>query len=186
MSEYLGDRRKALEESFFAKQEQKLLDEIRQQRDQEAGIQALAGACGIDDASVVEALIGAGIEPETLPALTLIPLVMVAWADGKVQDEERTAILESAASHGVRAGQPPAVLLESWLAVRPPDSLFDAWLGYAEGLRDQLGETERQAVKRDLVGRARAVAAAAGGILGIGPKTSGAEKAVLEKIEAAL
>ena len=54
MTEYLGDRRKALEESFFAKHEHKLREEIRAQKEKEDGMQALAANCGVKDAGVLE------------------------------------------------------------------------------------------------------------------------------------
>ena len=182
MSEYLGDRRKALEEGFFAKQERKLLDEIRGQKEREAGIEALAGTCGVCDEAVLAALLKAGIEVETLPALTLIPLVAVAWADGTLDADERKAVLAAAVESGVRKGDAPYQLLEGWLAVRPPDNLFDAWLDYAAELHHVLDDGERKIVRDDLVRRATAVADAAGGVLGMA-RVSGAEKKVIRQIK---
>lgn len=186
MSDYLGDRRKALEEGFFAQQERKLLDEIREQKQTDEGIQALAGACGVRDEAVLAALLHGGIEVETLPALTLIPLVVVAWASGKVEETERKAVLEAAAAAGISRSEPPYALLEAWLSVRPPEKLFDAWLAYASELREILDADERATLRDDLVDRATAVADAAGGVLGIGPRISAAEKRVLQQIKDAL
>ena len=186
MTEYLGDRRKALEESFFAKHENKLREEIRAQQQKQDGMAALAGNCGVKDAAVLEALIDAGIEPETLPALTLLPLVVVAWADGSVDPKERSAVLEAAESAGIAKGDSPYTLLDAWLAVRPPENFMDAWEAYAGELREILSEEQRATVRSDIVERARRVADAAGGVLGLGSRISRAEKEVLKRIEAAL
>ena len=186
MTEYLGDRRKALEESFFAKHEQKLRADIRAQKEKEQGMEALAANCGVKDAGVLGALIDAGIEPETLPALTLLPLVVVAWADGTVDAKERKAVLEAAEGAGIAKGDSPHALLEAWLEVRPPENFMDAWEGYARELRDVLGEAQRESVRRDIVDRARSVAEATGGVLGLGSKISREEKEVLKRVEAAL
>lgn len=186
MTEYLGDRRKALEESFFAKHEHKLREEIRSQKEKEDGMKALAANCGVTDAGVLEALVNAGIEPETLPALTLLPLVVVAWADGSVDPKERKAVLEAAEGAGISKSDAPYALLNAWLEVRPPENFMDAWEGYAGELRDVLDKEQRETVRRDIVERARSVADAAGGVLGLGSRISRDEKDVLKRIEAAL
>ena len=186
MTEYLGDRRKALEESFFAKHEHKLREEIREQQQKEDGMKALAANCGVTDAGVLEALLNAGIEPETLPALTLLPLVAVAWADGSVDSKERTAVLEAVESAGISKGDAPYALLDAWLEVRPPENFMDAWEGYARELQEILGEKQRETFRRDIVESARSVADASGGVLGLGSRISREEKEVLKRIEAAL
>ena len=48
-----------------------------------------------------------------------------------------------------------------------------------------LRESARGALKEDLLGRARAVAEAAGGLLGFGNKVSKSEQAVLDDLEEA-
>jgi len=186
MSEYLGDRRKALEESFFARQEKKLLNEVREQREKKEGLAALADACGVHEASVLDALLRAGIHPETLPALTLIPLVVVAWSEGSLEERERRAVLDAAEAQGVTKGDAPHALLEGWLSARPPANLFDTWLAYAAELREVLSEDERKPLRTDLVKLATAVADAAGGVLGLGPRISKEEKRLLKAIEEAL
>ncbi len=182
----LGDRRKALEESFFSKREAKLRQQIQEERKHEEGLQALAGECGVRDEAVLAALLHAGIEAETLAALTLIPLVSVAWANGSIEPAEREAVLEAANQSGVRKGEPPFELLDAWLAFRPPETLMESWLAYAKELRTILSEDERKAVREDIVSRALQVADAAGGIMGLGSRVSRAEKEVVKQIEAAI
>ena len=182
----LSDRRKALEESFFSKREAKLLEQIQEERRLEEGLQALAGECGVEDEKVLAALMHAGIEAETLAALTLIPLVAVAWANGTIETAEREAVLEAAERSGVSKGEPPFELLEAWLAFRPPDTLMESWLGYARELRTLLSDEEREVVRNDIAERAFKIADAAGGIMGLGSRVSRAEKVVLEQIKDAI
>ena len=57
---------------------------------------------------------------------------------------------------------------------------------YAAELREVLSEDERKPLRTDLVKLATAVADAAGGVLGLGPRISKAEKRLLKEIEEAL
>src|ERR687891_288917 len=82
--EFLGDRRKALEEEFFAKQNQQLLRQLRETTAVRTQKEALAAALGITDDDVLEHLMALGLSSETLAALSLVPLVEVAWAEGRV------------------------------------------------------------------------------------------------------
>ena len=99
--EFLGDRKKALEESFFAKENQRLLERMREEKRKLAAKDALAGASRIQDDALLDRLVELEIGPDTWTALSLIPLVEVAWADGVLEARERRAILEAAANTGV-------------------------------------------------------------------------------------
>lgn len=183
--EFLGDRRKALEDSFFDKQDKALMQKLRQQRESEARRDALAAASGIRDAAVLDKLVASDISPETLAALALVPLVAVAWADGTVEPKERDAVLAGAEQTGIEKRDVGHALLEGWLAERPGDELLEAWREYVRGLHGTLDAVALAALKRDVLARARAVAEAAGGFLGLGRKVSSEEEAVLEDLERA-
>lgn len=180
--DFLGDRRKALEDSFFAKENRKLLDRMRAEREKANAVEALARQTKIKDTAVLERMVELGIDPATWAALSLVPLVEVAWADGEVQSKEREAILAAAAEQGIAPGSASHSLLESWLAQRPDASLFATWGEYSVGLAAQLSPAERRAVRDDLSQRARKVAETAGGFLGIG-RVSDAEERVLAELE---
>ena len=59
---------------------------------------------------------------------------------------------------------------------------MEAWIHYMEGLCEKLTGEEKEAMKKEMLGSARAVAEASGGILGIN-KISREEKEALEKME---
>ena len=75
----------------------------------------LAQVSGIHDEAVLDRLIELDIGPETLAALEVVPLVFVAWADGKVQAEEREAIIAVAKAAGIQPQDGRYPLLEHWL-----------------------------------------------------------------------
>jgi uncharacterized tellurite resistance protein B-like protein len=180
-SEFLGDRKKALEESFFAKQNAAVLERMREKRERVAAIEALSRTSNIADRAILEKLVELGIDAATWAALSLVPLVEVAWADGDVKAKEREAVLAAAHEQGIESGSPSHQLLEAWLTERPASSLFASWGAYATELAANLDSHQRAALHRDLADRAHAVARAAGGILGIGAESE-AERRVIEAL----
>ena len=126
----------------------------------------------------------AQVDIKKIAALSLVPLIEVAWADGEIQSNERTAILQGAHGKGLEQGTDGYELLESWLKKRPAPALLDAWEGYIKALASQLNDEQNRLLKNQIVGFAKMVAASAGGFLGIG-KVSASEEKVLSRIESA-
>ncbi len=118
-----------------------------------------------------------GFDAKTAPALHLLPLVAVAWADGFVTSREREAVLQIAAAHGIEPGTPAAMLLTSMLEERPSPTLV---LGVLHVLHDLLAT--RGLHPRSVVEACRDVAAASGGILGWGNPVSAREQALIEQV----
>jgi len=180
----LADRGKALEDEFFKKEESKLIAKRKTEKLTATNKAALKAISGMSDDEVLGKLIEIGVSADTVSALSLVPLVEVAWADGEVQDREQEAILHAAQDKGIDKGSPAHELLSGWLKSRPGESLMKAWEGYIEALDEQLTTQQLDILKHQVVDRAEAVAQAAGGFLGV--KTiSESEKQVLAKLEAA-
>jgi hypothetical protein len=177
----LHRRERALEEEFFQRKNQQLLDKLRATFDQEVTREKLQAATGITDPKVLERLIALQVRGETMAAFALYPLVEVAWADGKLDRAERDAILAAAAGEGIHAGSPAYQTLEAAMADGPTDARRKVWFAYARDLASRLDATERQQVRDELLRRARKVAEASGGILGIA-RISKKEKRVLDSI----
>lgn len=182
----LEERRKALEESFFQKFNEELREKLKAEREHEENRDQLARASGIRDPATLDALLKLGIQAGTVAALSLVPLVAVAWADGKLDDKERAAVLGAAEEAGLGPDSVAHQLLDGWLAVRPSRQLLEAWLHYVEALGEALEADERAAFKEDVLSRTRDVAESSGGFLGLGRRISGPEQAILDKIEGAL
>ncbi len=183
--EFLGDRKKALEESFFDRENRRLLEEMRSKEQSAANQAGLAEISGIQDEAILAKLVDIGIGPESWAAISLVPLVEVAWADGHLDEREVRAVLSAAEANGVTVGSPSYKLLESWLAERPVARLLEAWGEYTVAVCGALDDGQREALRREILGRARAVAEAAGGILGLVNKISPKEQAVLDQLEKA-
>ena len=128
--DFLGDRKKALEDSFFAKQNAELLERMRAERAHQATREELERVSGLGDPEVLAKLVELGIAPETWSAISLVPLVEVAWANGQVEEKERIAVLSGAEANGVIAGSPAHQLLEGWLSRRPDARLLAVWGEY--------------------------------------------------------
>ena len=185
MSDSLHDRGKAMEDVFFAEQDQKLLDKIREEMSAKESRHALEVASGISDDAVLDALVENGITPESLTSVALIPLVMVAWSDEKMENSEKAAILQAAEAAGIKPGSASYDTMSSWLSKKPNHDLLDAWKSYIGALKSTLDGAAFTQLKNSIVGRAEGVAKAAGGFLGLGPKVSESERKVLDELSAA-
>jgi hypothetical protein len=178
-------RARFLEDLFFRQQDELLIAKRRELERMEHTRKALAEASGIANPAVLDALVALDVAPDLVASLAVVPLVEVAWADGHVDPRERDAILTGAAGTGMGKGSVDYALLAEWLKHQPPAKLMKAWTHYVEGLCEKLGDAERQALRHDLLDRARAVAEAAGGFLGLISKVSAQEREVLAKLESA-
>lgn len=184
--EFLQERRSGLEEEFFARENRKLLERLRETQGGQDLKASLREASGISDEVVLDRFVEMGLSPETVAALTLAPLVQVAWSDGTLDSKEREVILASARERPELAdGAQGHGLLEGWLNQRPGEHLFEAWQGYAKALMEGMDEDTKRRVREDLIQRVRNVAEAAGGTLGMG-RTSGAERDAIAKIDEVL
>ena len=180
--EVLRDRGRSLEDEFFRREDQRLMNRLSELKAAETTREALAKASGISKPAVLDKLMELGIRAETVAALSIVPLVEAAWADGTLDAKERRAVVESA---GVDRDSTAGALLEAWLDRRPDPKLLIAWTHLVEAMSEQVGPEEAARLKTGLMDRARAVAAAAGGLFGVGSKVSASENAMLAKLEAA-
>ena len=181
----LTDRGRSLERAFFRGEGESVRRRLALQREQDEACESLAAASGISDSELLGRLAALGIRAETLAALTLIPLVEVAWADGQMDPRERDAVLRGAESSGLPKGSPSYGLLQIWTLDRPAPDLARSWREFIAALCAELAAEQRRHLAEKIVGRARAVAEAAGGILGVGPRVSAEEAAVLAELEQA-
>jgi hypothetical protein len=180
----LQDRERALENQFYDKENHDKLAAMKRKLDAQASREELRKASGMTDDAVLDQLVVLGLRGNTIAALSLVPLIQVAWADGAIQDNERTAILQGAHGKGLEEGSDGYELLQRWLERQPGDELFSAWEAYIKALASQLNDEQNRLLRNQIVGFAKLVATAAGGILGFG-KVSASEEKVLHRIEAA-
>ena len=172
-----------LVDAFFVGKNAELLDELRQKTEEAERRKLLREVVKIKDEAFLNRLVALGFSPEAALAITLIPLVHVAWADGKLDDRERAAILESARERGVTADRIGRQLLQDGLARKPDPKLISIWKAYVGRLWGCFTADERWQMRRNVIQSAREVAEAAGGILGLTSKISAEERRVLEELE---
>lgn len=180
--EILRDRGRSLEDEFFRREDQRLMERLKELSAAEATREALAKASGITKPAVLDMLIEMGVRAETVAALSIVPLVEVAWADGALDVGERRAVIDQA---GVNRDSAAGALLEAWLDRRPDPKLLTAWTHLVQGMCEHLDPDGAARLKTGLLERAGAVAAASGGLFGVGSKVSRSETAMLAKLEAA-
>lgn len=120
-----------------------------------------------------------GFKGEAKNVFDLLPLVHVAWADGKIQGDERLTILRLLQVRNVPLEA--FTVMEALLESRPSDEYLEESL---ETLKELLDDKPEQA--KTVVGLCILVAEAAGGILGMFNPISKEERATIEKIAAGL
>lgn len=132
-----------------------------------------------------EALGRLGIDRDRVGLVALLPLVQVAWADGRVQEEERRIVLGLAERHGL-LGEEDRAIVETWLAEAPSAWFLDTSTKVVHALaaRARLPEGLGQ---REVVAWCWALATAAGGLFGTSfLAIDTAEREALDRIASAL
>jgi len=154
----LAERERALEDAFFQKETKRLLDAMRDRTTHDEQFEALSRTIGMGDATIIDPLLELGLRESNVTALVMAPLVCIAWADHRMENDERRLIAQSAEELGIEAGSDGAKLLDLWLEHRPHESLLDAWSAYVHELCGVLDEAARNRLRDDIVSRSKHVA----------------------------
>ncbi|MDA1093621.1 MAG: hypothetical protein O3A25_10195 [Acidobacteria bacterium] len=177
----LRGRGRALEEAYFRKKDQELVEKMRRAATADKARQELSAASGLQDPELVKELEELGFTPETVRLLPFVPLIQVAWAEGDVSTQERKLIVDLARSRGILEGTPADLELARWLATRPSDAMFERATRLVRALLAAGTPSAGVLTGEDLVKYCESIAAASGGVFGI-KSISAEERAILEKI----
>ena len=158
----IHSRGRVLEEMFFHKQNSILMEKKQQLQKLERDLKTVSGISGISDEAVLRKLVELNVQVEVLATLLVVPLIEVAWADGKIKKGDREAILHAAEGAGVHGGPHHSGLFEHWLDAGPPKGFLESWIFYMQGLCQLLTPDERRALESDILSRARRIADAGG------------------------
>lgn len=184
------ERERGIEAQWARKHDEELIQKLRERAKLDEISQALAKKLRVDDPSLRQRLIDLGVTHDTGPALFLAPLVAVAWADGKVSDREKDAILEMAAARGVEPATPVHDQVLEWLLRPPPRDLVDAALEVLRAGISVLPDAERGQRVEAYAASYRRVAEASGGglgrVVGLASGISPEEEALIERMVAVL
>ncbi len=175
------------EELYFAQHEQDLRAEKRHKmalaaKEMEEA-QKIAGSAGTDDLETAARIKALGFDDDSARIFDLLPLVHVAWADGKIQRGERAAILKVLESRGIERNSEAFYMMETMLEEKPSDAFMRQSLSVLRDVTGGLGERSSSIV--DLCIQ---VAASAGGFLGLklGKKIGEDERKQIADVIAAL
>ncbi len=182
MTNDLNQQRKSLEDSFFGQSDEGLIAELEAAITEGQDKQERIEMFGVSDANVVRRLKDLGLGNKALAAVSLVPLVQVAWADGKIQSNERNALLSAAERAGLPPGGIAYKVFKGWLSEPPAEDQIQLWKDYVKAVTNELDAEQREFMKQEFLGRAEQIAAAAGGILLRIGSVSKSEQAVLDDL----
>jgi tellurite resistance protein len=183
--DFLDDRRRSLEEDYFRKKDRELIEKMRQASATERARNEMSAKTGLRDPELIKELQELGFTPDTIAVLPLVPIVQMAWAEGGITPAERSLLVKFARERGIVEGGSADRLLSEWMTNQPPASVFARAMRLIRAMLES-GAPDGDTLTADaLIKYCESIAAASGGILGIG-KISADERATLAKIAAAL
>ena len=181
----MSDRAKQHEDDYFRKRDRELIERMRSAAAAEQTRRDLEAKTGLKDPELLKDLDELGFAPDTIGLLPLVPVIQVAWAEGGVSGAERKLIVQLARARGIAVGSAADQQLTEWLDVRPSADVFKRATRLIRAMLDQHTDVGATLSADELIKYSEQIAAASGGILGMG-KISGEERATLEQIASAL
>ncbi|MEO8268658.1 MAG: hypothetical protein ABI557_02995 [Aureliella sp.] len=174
-----------LEERFFNDIDNKLLAKLRDEMSSEQTAQEIMRLTGISNEKLAAEIVATDVTVETLAAFRLVPLIAVAWADDRMEENERYTIQVAAEKAGIVQDSASMELIQAWTQRRPPAELLQTWCDYARVLAASLAGEHRKTLQQEVDQQVSSVAHASGGVLGFG-SVSSSEQAVIDQIHEAL
>lgn len=178
-------RGKTLEEAFFFRMDQELIDVLRKKLQREERMRIFANATGIRDKQRLESLVNSNLELPTLTALFWVPLTFVAWADGNADGSERKAIREMLSSKGISHSTISMMFEHDWFRQQPSEELWTLWEHFVNSTFTTLDPTTRGELVENIVSLCHVVAQASGGFLGFNAISS-KESEVIDRVTKSL
>ena len=176
------DRERGLEEEYFLRKERELVEKMRRRVELENQRQEIAKEIGVSNEEIIKGLQELGYTSETVKLIHLMPLVQVAWADGRVDDKEKNMIIELARSSQIVEGSEADLKLAAWLNERPSEEVMQAHLLAVQAVIEAIPEEFRASMRENLINYSVTLAAASRGLFGLEAKISKSERAVIEQI----
>ncbi len=142
----------------------------------------------LDNDALIESLTKLGINEENYRVLSTLPLVLVAWSDGRVQTAEQNKIFRVAGERGLLAGGGDEVLTK-WLQEKPTPAYFDLGLKTLVELarrRRGTGAAMSSRTLRKLIDMSLDVASTAAGLVNQLWTVSAVEREALDELASIL
>jgi hypothetical protein len=171
-----------LENAFFNKKENELVELINNRNSRVDVTKRLSEISGIENPSVLNIALELGITEKTFSALSLIPLLKVAWADHEIDVRELKSLFKAVREINLEEESLSYKLFESWLEKEINPNLFVIWESYIGELKQKLSQKKFDLLRKEILRRCKYVARASGGFLGIRAISKG-EDNVIRRIE---
>jgi tellurite resistance protein len=159
---------KTLEEAFFFRMDQDVITALQRKLTLNDKLKAFQDVTGIRNKSQLLGLIDAGFDLPTLIAFTWVPLVYVAWADGQIDPQEKTAIFKTLNSKGISPETVALMTDHEWFRQRPDNGLWNIWRQFTAAVMKHQPTDLRNELMDEIVTLCYVVANASGGAAGAG------------------
>src|SRR6056297_482141 len=123
----LNEKVRRLEDLHYFREDLELRKRHLQASLSERSKQRLAEKCPLAGDQLLDDLRSAGFTPESLPALSIAPLAVAAWASGSVTEDESQKALLAIFDCELFGNGPAIEMFRSWLRSKPSDNLTDLW-----------------------------------------------------------
>lgn len=169
------------EEEFFQREDAEKKLRLRHKRQLEAVRQKeraeIARELNTNDDVAQEAM-SLGFDAETARVLPLIPLIQVAWADGKITNAEAAKVTDKAEKFGLKQDTPAHAFLLMLLEEQPTDLFFDR---VNQVIRHIVSDDPGGDISTNVLPWSKAVAEASGGFFGLTNPIHKKEQQVLDE-----
>lgn len=181
-----AERGRSLEEEYFRRKDRELIERMKQAAAGEQSRREMGARTGLTDPDMLRELEELGFTPDTVSLLPLVPVLQVAWAEGGVTNAERAMLVRLARARGIGSGSTADGQLQEWMTRQPDDAVFARAGRLIRAMLDSgQGQEQGSLTADELVKYCEDIAAASGGILGLG-RISGEEREILNSIASEL
>lgn len=172
------------EEEYFKREDAAKLAKMRRDRQLEAlrGAERSLISDALDtDEGLAQEVLSLGFDAETARVLPLIPLIQVAWADGRISRAEDKTVWEKANAFGVEKDSAAGEFLSMLLQERPSGIFFER---VNLVIREIVADAPESDIATNVLGWSKAVAEASGGFFGLVDPIDVTEQRVLDDLAA--
>ena len=178
----LAERGRSLEADYFRRKDRELLERAREREAAAQRCRHLGEVLGIDANDPVSTGLSAlEFDGGTVPLLEIVPAIQVAWADGTLPPRERREIERLLARPNLQeAAALGSAMVEQWLARQPGCDLYRLATDALRLRASRLAADERKRLVGQILADCNAVAAASGGVFGLGALSSAEANSIRE------
>lgn len=95
--------------------------------------------------------------------LPLVPLIKVAWAEGRITNRERKIVFAAARRLGIAPGTDSFQTLNDWLELHPTDDFYNESFEYLKSSWEHLNAEDKTLRRLDILSDCALIAEASGG-----------------------